>query len=143
MPWTVIPGFRVEVVARGFQLPVSIAFVPNPGSTPTSPLYYVAELYGQIKVVLRNGEVRTYGPQSWKRADGKHGSKTCENSVLGVIVVGPGRGETFQVCIDKKRCPLGSVFSLTIGNACDRQSAEGVTHVHRFFLPRPARPTDR
>ena len=43
---------------------------------------------------------------SWKRADGKPGSKTCENSVLGVIVVGPGRGETFQVCIDKSgaRC---------------------------------------
>lgn len=54
----------------------------------------------------KDGEVRTYGPQSWKRADGKHGSKTCENSVLGVIVVGPGRGETFQVCIDKKRCPV-------------------------------------
>ncbi len=60
VPWTVIPGFRVEVVARGFQLPVAIAFVPNPGSSPTSPLYYVGELYGAIKVVLRNGEVRDY-----------------------------------------------------------------------------------
>lgn len=58
--WTTAPEFRAEIVATGFQLPVSIAFVPNPGSQPDSPLYYVAELYGQIKVVARNGVVSEY-----------------------------------------------------------------------------------
>jgi ParB family chromosome partitioning protein len=49
---------------------------------------------------------RTYGPTSWRRADGKSKSKTCERSVTGVIVIGPGRGEAFKVCIDKEHCTV-------------------------------------
>lgn len=49
---------------------------------------------------------RTYTPTSWTRADGRHGSKECERSVLGVIVVGPGRGDAFRVCVDKKKCTV-------------------------------------
>jgi len=49
-------------------------------------------------------EGRTFGPRSWKRADGRKGSKTCEQSVTGVLVVGPGRGEAFKVCVDKDHC---------------------------------------
>ncbi len=61
VPWTVLqPGFEVEVVATGFQLPVNIAFVPNPGPNPGDPFYYVTELYGTIKVVARNGTISTY-----------------------------------------------------------------------------------
>lgn len=61
VPWRVaVPGYRVERVATGFQLPVNIAFVPNPGPNPDDPFYYVTELYGTIKVVLRNGEVRDF-----------------------------------------------------------------------------------
>lgn len=41
---------------------------------------------------------------SWKRADGEHGSKPCEHSRMGVIVVGPGRGEAFRVCAAKEKC---------------------------------------
>lgn len=58
---------------------------------------------------------RTYGPQSWKLADGSKGydgriggsvkSKTCERSALGVVVAGDGRGDTLRVCIDKA-CPV-------------------------------------
>jgi glucose/arabinose dehydrogenase/PKD repeat protein len=61
VPWTVFqPGYEVEVVATGFQLPVNIAFVPNPGPNPTDPYYYVTELYGTIKVIARNGTVSNY-----------------------------------------------------------------------------------
>ncbi|MDP1663102.1 MAG: hypothetical protein Q8L55_14390, partial [Phycisphaerales bacterium] len=61
VPWTVMQsGYKVEVVATGFQLPVNIAFVQSPGPNPTSPIYYVNELYGQIKVVTRDGTVRDY-----------------------------------------------------------------------------------
>ena len=49
-------------------------------------------------------EGRTFGPRSWKRADGKKGSKPCEHAVTGVLVVGPGRGEAFKVCVDKDKC---------------------------------------
>ncbi len=61
IPWSVIqPGFRVELVATGFQLPINIAFVPNPGNDPTDPLFYVTELYGTIKVVHNDGTVADY-----------------------------------------------------------------------------------
>jgi ParB/RepB/Spo0J family partition protein len=54
----------------------------------------------------RDEKSRTYGPMSWKRADGKAGSKGCPLSVTGVIVVGHGRGEAFKVCVNKDKCDL-------------------------------------
>jgi len=59
--WTPVqPGFVVEEIAGGLQLPVNIAFVPNPGTGPNSPLLYVTELYGKIKVITRDGTVSDY-----------------------------------------------------------------------------------
>jgi ParB/RepB/Spo0J family partition protein len=49
---------------------------------------------------------RIYTERSWKRADGEDGSKHCDRAVIGVVVVGFGRGESFRVCIDKKRCAV-------------------------------------
>lgn len=61
LPWVPFQsGYRVEVVATGFQLPVNIAFVPTPGPLPGDPMFYVTELYGTIKVVSRNGTVSNY-----------------------------------------------------------------------------------
>ncbi len=64
----------------------------------------------------RDLKERTYGRQSWKRADGQpdrdpwdrreRKTKTCEHSVVGVIVAGPGRGEAFHVCVAKKKCTV-------------------------------------
>lgn len=53
-------GFKVEVVATGFQLPINIAFKPNAGPLSTDALLYVTELYGVIKVVRRNRTVGVY-----------------------------------------------------------------------------------
>ncbi len=47
---------------------------------------------------------RTWGPRSWKRADGTGKNKGCEHAVTGVIVIGPGRGDTFRVCVAKEKC---------------------------------------
>ncbi|MGE0456437.1 MAG: ParB/RepB/Spo0J family partition protein [Vicinamibacterales bacterium] len=57
---------------------------------------------------------RTFGSPSWKRADGQPEedpysgepgpTKTCEHSVLGLVVAGRGRGESFKVCVAKKKC---------------------------------------
>lgn len=60
VPWTVERGFRAEIFATGFELPVALAAVPNPGSAPDSPFLYVAELYGNVKVITRSGAVRTF-----------------------------------------------------------------------------------
>jgi ParB family chromosome partitioning protein len=52
----------------------------------------------------RDEKERIYSERSWKRADGQQKSKTCEHSITGVIVVGPGRGEAFKVCIAREKC---------------------------------------
>lgn len=54
------PDFIVEPFVSGFQLPVTIAFVPNPGPNPDDPFFYVTEFYGTIKMVTRSGQVSTY-----------------------------------------------------------------------------------
>jgi len=58
--WTPRPGYEVGVFAKGLQLPVNIAMVPEPGPHPGNPLMYVTELYGAVKVISRDGTVRDY-----------------------------------------------------------------------------------
>lgn len=48
--------------------------------------------------------VKIFGPRSWVRADGEHGSKTCNFAELGLVVAGPRRGETFKICRERKAC---------------------------------------
>lgn len=52
----------------------------------------------------RDESERTFGSQSWKRADGKEKSKTCDYSVLGLVVAGEGQGESFRVCVARDKC---------------------------------------
>lgn len=60
-PWTAEQrGFVVEPVVGDLQLPLNLAFVPDPGETPESPLFYVSELYGAVKVVTRGGTVHDF-----------------------------------------------------------------------------------
>ncbi|MCB9846048.1 MAG: PQQ-dependent sugar dehydrogenase [Phycisphaeraceae bacterium] len=95
VPWTVAqPGFVVEVVATGFQLPVNIAFVPSPGPEPDAPLYYVTELYGNIKVVMRDGAVGDFasGLLNFNPTGNFPGSG--EQGLTG-IVVDPASGDVF------------------------------------------------
>lgn len=54
-----------------------------------------------VRVEARDGN-RVWGPRSWKKA----ADKPCDHAVTGVIVVGPGRGEAFKVCIAKEKCKV-------------------------------------
>ncbi len=95
VPWAVRQsGYVVEVVASGFQLPVNIAFVPNPGPNPEDPLYYVTELYGTIKVVTNAGVVSDYvtGLLNFNPTGNFPGSG--EQGLTG-IVVDPVTGDVF------------------------------------------------
>lgn len=87
-------GFAIDVVATGFQLPVNIAFRPNAGSSPTSPVFYVTELYGTIKVVTRDGTVSDYirGVLNYRPSGIFPGSG--EQGLTG-IVVDPSSGDVF------------------------------------------------
>ena len=95
VPWEVLqPGFEVEIVATGFQLPVNIAFVPNPGPNPTDPFYYVSELYGKIKVVARNGVVSDYATGLLNFDPGGQFPGSGEQG-LGGIAVDAASGDIF------------------------------------------------
>ncbi|MGK5090864.1 PQQ-dependent sugar dehydrogenase [Deltaproteobacteria bacterium TL4] len=58
--WVTVKDHVVEVDTQGWMFPVEIAFVPNPGSHPKDPLYYVTELRGTIKVVTNDRTIHTY-----------------------------------------------------------------------------------
>lgn len=110
VPWTEASDMRVEVVATGFQMPVNIAFVPNPGAGPDAPLYYVAELYGTIKVVRRNGTISdyatgllNYNPSGTFPGSGEQG--------LAGIVVDPTNGDLFATALFAP-----NISNNTIGN---------------------------
>ncbi len=88
------PGFEIDEVAGGFQLPVNIAFVPDPGPDPDDPLFYVNELYGTIKVVTNDFTVSDYAtgllnfdPTGFFPGSGEQG--------LAGLVVDPMTGDLF------------------------------------------------
>src|SRR5262249_46811383 len=88
------PGFSVEVVATGFQLPVNIAFVPNPGPGSGDPLYYVTELYGAIKVVSNDGTLTDYATGLLNFTPNGQFPGSGEMGVTG-IVVDPNTGDVY------------------------------------------------
>lgn len=88
------PGFTVEVVATNFQLPVNIAFVPNPGPHPSDPFFYVTELYGTIQVVTRDGTVGTYATNLLNFNPTGVFPGSGEQGLTG-IVVDPSSGDVF------------------------------------------------
>lgn len=83
---TLEPGYRIEVVASDLELPVNIAFVPNPGPDPNDPKFYVTELYGNVKVVYNDGSIHTYatGLLNYNPTGSFPGSG--EQGVAGIVV---------------------------------------------------------
>ncbi|MCL5407226.1 MAG: PQQ-dependent sugar dehydrogenase [Patescibacteria group bacterium] len=92
--WWVFPGFKLEKVATGLELPVNIAFVPNPGQNPQDPLLYLSELYGQVKVITQDLTVHTYANGLLNYKPDYKFPGTGESGVIG-IVVEPKSGDLF------------------------------------------------
>ncbi|MDI1465941.1 PQQ-dependent sugar dehydrogenase [Catellatospora sp. KI3] len=88
-------GYVVEEVASGFSLPVNIAMVPAHASAPSKPMFYVTELYGQIKVVRGDFTVGTYA-KDLLNFDPR-GRKVPGDGEIGLtgIVVEPASGDVF------------------------------------------------
>lgn len=93
-PWVPRPGYAVEIFARGFQLPVNIAMVPSPGPHGGDPLMYVTELYGNVKVVTRDGTVKDYATGLLNFDPTGNFPGSGEKGLAG-IVVDPASGDLF------------------------------------------------
>lgn len=95
---------------------------------------------------------RTYSVASWTRADGQPErdwsgkeipSKTCDRSVLGLVVAGEGRGESFQVCIDKKRCTVHYKKEIDERNRREREKAKAPKSASAKSSGEPKEPTEK
>lgn len=84
--WEIREGFQVENVVTGLFLPVNIAFVPRPRLGTPSPLFYVTELYGSIKVVTGDFQVRTFAENLLNYEPDFRMPGTGESGVIGVAV---------------------------------------------------------
>ncbi|MBK8229444.1 MAG: PQQ-dependent sugar dehydrogenase [Candidatus Eisenbacteria bacterium] len=114
VPWLALqPGYKVEVVATGFQLPVNIAFVPSPAPAPDAPLYYVSELYGTIKVVLRDGTVADYATNLLNFDPGGAFPGSGEQGLTG-ICVDPLNGDLFATLLYDSAPPGGAHYPRVI-----------------------------
>lgn len=71
--WALEPHFKMEIDSDGYTFPTAMAFVPNPGSGPKDPLYFVTELVGNIKVVTNDRTVYSFAENltGLKFKDGK------------------------------------------------------------------------
>jgi glucose/arabinose dehydrogenase len=107
IPWTPLqPGYVIDEIAGGLQLPVNVAFVPDPGSGPKDPIAYIAELYGTIKVLTRDGSMSDYatGLLNFDPSGDFPGSGA--QGVTG-IVVDPESGDVFaDMLYDSDPSPL-------------------------------------
>lgn len=93
----------------------------------------------------RSTDERTFGPRSWKRADGSEAttevykggryqmlaSPTCEHAILGVVVAGEGRGETFDVCIARDRCEVHWKAELAEKRKAEKARTDGTASQSR------------
>lgn len=92
--WWVYPGFELELVATGLELPVNIAFVPKPKDDPDAPLLYITELYGQVKVVTNDWTVHKYATGLLNFEPSAEFPGTGESGLTGICVE-PETGDLF------------------------------------------------
>lgn len=83
---------------------VAEASVKTPGEKPLKVVEITTS--SMLNDDTRDPKRRVLSRASWARADGRAGSKTCANSVIGIVVAGDGQGEAFRICIDKKHCQV-------------------------------------
>lgn len=85
----------------------------------------------------RDPKVRTIGEPHWKRADGnpdvrREGesakpTKTCDRSVVGVVVAGIDRGQAFLICAAKDKCEVHWAKEVRERKAKDKQKAKAAS----------------
>lgn len=124
--WWVYPGFDLELVATGLNLPVNIAFVPAPKKEGKSPLFYLTELYGQVKAVANNGTVFTYAEDLLDYKPTPEIPGHGESGLTG-ICVDPPTGDLFLSLLYKEKDQTkGKVVRTSSKNGLKMDSMEVV-----------------
>ncbi|MFQ5720956.1 MAG: PQQ-dependent sugar dehydrogenase [Candidatus Aminicenantales bacterium] len=86
LDWEIREGFTIEKVVSGLSLPVNIAFIPYPKAEGNSPLFYVTELYGAIKVITQGLKVHTFADNLLNYQPNYMMPGTGESGVIGIAI---------------------------------------------------------
>jgi glucose/arabinose dehydrogenase len=84
--WELREGFKIEKVVSDLALPVNLAFVPKPKKDKGTPLFYVTELYGRIKVVTNELEASVFADNLLNYEPDFKMPGTGESGVMGIAV---------------------------------------------------------
>jgi len=99
--WWLYPGFDLDLVATGLDLPVNVAFAFVLKKESGSPFFYVTELYGQVKAVTYGGEVYTYAKDLLNYKPTPEIPGDGESGLTGICVE-PQTGDLFLSMLYKK-----------------------------------------
>jgi hypothetical protein len=93
--WETADGLALEIDAEGFDFPSAIAVVPNPGTGPKDPLYFVTELRGKVKVVTNDRTIYTFA-ENFFRLEPPAELPSIEGEMgMAGITLDPERGYVF------------------------------------------------
>jgi hypothetical protein len=92
--WQVADGFSLTIDTEGYDFPTTIAFVPNPGSDPKSPLYFVTEIRGKVKVVTNDRSIYTFADLAANQPQEELPALSGETGMAG-LVLEPEKGYVF------------------------------------------------
>jgi glucose/arabinose dehydrogenase len=93
--WSLEDGFGISIDTEGYHFPTAVAFVPEPGSGPRDPLYFVTELRGTVKVVTNDRSVYTFAEDFFRfKPEEELPSRSGEGGLAG-ICLDPVHGYVF------------------------------------------------
>jgi glucose/arabinose dehydrogenase len=93
--WAVPEGFALEIDTEGYHFPTAIAFVPEPGSDPKDPLYFVTELRGQVKVITNDRSIYTFAKDFFQLKPEQELPEVEGETGLAGICLAPEQGYMF------------------------------------------------
>jgi glucose/arabinose dehydrogenase len=93
--WAVPEGFALQSDTEGYHFPTAIAFVPEPGSDPKDPLYFVTELRGRIKVITNDRSIYTFAEQFFQLQPEQELPEVEGETGLAGICLAPEQGYVF------------------------------------------------
>ena len=124
--WWVFPGFKVERIATGFDLPVNLAFKPEPSPDAGAPFLYVTELYNGVKAVTNDGTVLDFAPDLLNYHADYDIPGSGESGVTGLCVE-PKSGDVYASLIYTRNGQvLGKVIRMTTSDGLRMTSIETV-----------------
>lgn len=122
--------FRPEENDLPNLFPATAAVLEEAKDEDLAPVYITYD--HQLKFDAKDQKTRTYGVSSWRRADGKQRSKTCDWSRIGIVAAGPSRGEAFRVCVNRDKC---DVHFKAARSAAKRRRTEAAKYSEGFAEP--------